>query len=331
MAGGLIARVGSLEAAADYMGNGAIEINMYEAEILDMVRRSGVALQRINPVDATGHPHRYFEETAIGTATTTDPRNISPTPTGPTRVERSAFIKAFTCQTNFSMFDLEVTKQQGRFGNLEAKDIQDIVNAILVLQGQLIWQGNDTSLSAPTTQQYMSMLSQITQQGTIAPGASIVDGIKAQVAAMVANPTYVVRPTAIYANPITIDLIEREAKATNLNLNEAVLPQGITVTAIRTQAGDLPLIPEPFLIPATASAYGFAAPPTGLRNHFLVIVTEPMIERPVIHGNTGNMNPRIFQLGLLAGLQGQYVGIMFDTLLVKAPSYGHAVVVLQRP
>jgi hypothetical protein len=321
----------ALQASADFLGNGAIEINLYEPEIMDQVRRNSVARQRFRAVDATGHPHRYFEETAIGTATTTDPRNISPTPTGPTRVERSAFIKAMTCQTNFSMFDVEVTKQQGRFPQLEAKDISDIANAILILSGQMIWTGNDTSLAAPTTQQYMSVISQITQQGTIGAGASIVDGVKAQVALMMANETYVVRPTAIYANPVTVDLIEREAKASEINMNMATVVPGVSVPSIRTQAGDLPLIQDPFLVPTTGAQFGFPAPPVGLRNHWLVIVSEPEIERPVVHGGTGNMEPRLFQLGLLAGLQAQYVGILFDTIIVKGPSYNHAVVILQRP
>jgi hypothetical protein len=43
---------------------------------------------------------------------------------------------------------------------------------------------------------------------------------------------------------------------------------------------------------------------------------------PVIHRGDGNLNPRLFQLGLLAGLQGQYVGIVFDALVVKGATTG---------
>ena len=42
----------------------------------------------------------------------------------------------------------------------------------------------------------------------------------------------------------------------------------------------------------------------------------------MIHGGDGNLNPRLFQLGLLAGLQGQYVGIVFDALVVKGATTG---------
>ena len=168
----------SLNAAADFLGNGAIEVNRYESEIYDAVVRTSHFLNRVDAKPATGHPHRYFEETAIGTATWTDPRSISPTATGPTRVEQAAFIKAITSQTNLSLFDIDVTKQQGQYAYLEAKDIQDAVNAIVRLEAGAVWAGTDTSLSAPTTTQYMGLLSQITQTSTIAVGASIVDGLK---------------------------------------------------------------------------------------------------------------------------------------------------------
>jgi hypothetical protein len=60
--------VGSVQAAADYLAPGAIEVNRYQAEIFDLVRRRFVLGQRINQVPATGQPSRYFEQLAIGTA-----------------------------------------------------------------------------------------------------------------------------------------------------------------------------------------------------------------------------------------------------------------------
>ena len=50
---------------------------------------------------------------------------------------------------------------------------------------------------------------------TIGTSASIVDGIKSAVAQMVANNGYQVRPTAIYANPVLLDLIDREMKTSS--------------------------------------------------------------------------------------------------------------------
>lgn len=319
-----------MKAAADFLGNGALEINRYETEILDIVARSSVFLNRVNSKPATGHPHRYFEETAIGTAAFTDPRNIAPTATGPTRVENAAFIKAITVQTNLSLFDVDVTKQQGQYAYLESKDIEDAVNAIVRLEAAAVWNGNDTSLSSPTTSQYMGLLNQITQTSTIAPGYSIVDGLKSQVAAMVARTDYDIEPTAIYLNPVLADYIDREIKANHLETAEVTVA-GMKVTGIRTQAGVLPLIADRWLPSASGSAYGFSAPPAGNKNYFAVIVTEKFVEMPFIDGGTGNPKPRIFQLGLLAGLQGQYVAIHFNTVIAKAPSYAHAIVAVQRP
>jgi len=319
-----------LNAAADFLGPGAIEINKYQDEIYDIVRRKSVALQRFDKVPATGHPHRYFEQTAIATAAFTDPRTIVPSPTSATRLERSAMIKALTAQTNLSLFDIDVTRQQGQFARLEAKDINDIVEAIMVLEAANVWNGNDTSLTTPTTQQYVGLLTQITQQATIAPGSSIIDGLKGQIAAMVANVTYDVKPTAIYLNPILADYIDREAKAAKIELKEETVG-GVVVTSLVTQAGRLPLIGDAFLPSASGALYGFGAPPAGNKNYFAVILTEKDVEMPYIHGGDGNPNPRLFQLGLLAGLQGQYVAVHFNAIIAKAASYAHATVAVQRP
>ena len=48
---------------------------------------------------------------------------------------------------------------------------------------------------------------------TVTTSMKIVDGIKSAVAQMVANNGYHVRPTAIYANPVLLDLIDREMKS----------------------------------------------------------------------------------------------------------------------
>ena len=320
-----------IKAAADFIGNGAIETERYESEIYDIVRRTSVTLTRLPAVPATGAPHRYFEQTAVVAAGFTDPRNISATPGGPTRVERSVVVKAIVDQTNLSIFDVDVTKQQGQFAYLEAKDLEDLVSGIELTRAAGVWAGTDTSLTTPTTNQYVGLLEQITNQTTVAQGASIIDGIKSAVAAMVANTTYKVRPTAIYVNPVLGDYIDREAKAMEIVLQPMEVGVGMVVNALNTQAGRLPIIPDPFLPITASAAYGFGAAPTGFNNYFVAILSEGDIEIPYVDGGKGNPNPRIFQLGLLGGLQGQYVGIKFDAVVAKGPSYAHAVVCVIRP
>lgn len=318
-----------MQAAADTLANGAIIVNEYESEIADIVRRNSVFIQRVMAPPASGAPHRYFEQTGIVAATFTDPRNITPTPGGPTRVERSAALKAITAQSNFGLFDVQVTQQQGNFAYVEAQDINDITNGITVKAAANVWNGSDTSLTTPTTVEYMGLLRQITNTAQVAIGASIIDALKQKVAVMFANATYGVRPTAIYINPILGDFIDREAKAMAMKMSEMVVG-GVTVTAIETQAGRLPLIPDPFLPATTDTSYGFTTPGSGNSNYFAVIVTEPWVEMPYINPN-GSKDPQIFQLGLLAGLQRQFVGVWFNTVIAKGPSYAHAVVAVTRP
>lgn len=318
-----------VQGAADFLGNGAIEVNLYESEIIDIVRRESVFRQRIQSVRATGHPHRYFEQVLIGVGGFTDPRNLAPTPTGPTRLERVGMIKALINQINLTLFDVQVTQQQGMFTGLEAKDIEDCVNGIVVAAAPAYWTGTDTSLVTPTTDQYVGVLTQITLQYTVAAGASMVDGIKYAVATMMANTTFKPRPTAIYMNPVLGHYFDTEAKTNNITSGTMVVA-GVTVRNLETQAGLLPLIADPYLPSSTGAAYGFAAPATGFKNYYAVITTENEIIRPYISGASQNPNPQLFRLGLQSSLSGQYVAVQFDAIIVKGASYMHAIVAVQR-
>src|SRR5271170_1922103 len=241
-----------LNASADFLGPGAIEVNRYQTEIFDIVRRRGVFGQRIKQVPATGHPSRFFEETAINSPTAAqafvDPRNIQAVVGSPTRVERSVPLKALVSQINYNLFDLEVGVQQSQFAYLQAKDLADSVVGVLRTHDVALWNGNDTSLATPTTPQYFGVINQIEAGGnttTIATTSSIVDGLKSTIAQMVSSSSFDVRPTAIYANPVLLDLIDREMKAEfNVVLSTVQITGGLTVKALSTQAGELPLIPE---------------------------------------------------------------------------------------
>ena len=122
------------------------------------------------------------------------------------------------------------------------------MDGVLRTHDVALWNGNDTSLSTPTTTQYFGAIGQIVAGGnttTVGTTASIVDGLKSSVAQMVASSSYGVRPTAIYANPVLLDLIDREMKSEfNVVLNTKVIEGGFTVKTLATQAGELPLIPE---------------------------------------------------------------------------------------
>src|SRR3954452_15455289 len=160
-----------LHAAADFLGPGTVEVNSYQTEITDIVRRRGAFGERIKQVPATGHPSRFFEETAIPSPTAAqafvDPRNIVPTTQSPTRAERSVPLKALVSQINYNLFDLEVGSQQSQFAYLQAKDLADAVEGIMRTHDKALWNGTDTSMSAPTTTQYYGAAGQITDGGNI--------------------------------------------------------------------------------------------------------------------------------------------------------------------
>lgn len=324
-------RVGDIRAAADFLGPGSIETNRYQAEIFDLVRRRFPFGQRINQVPATGQPSRWFEQVTIASATRTDPRNIAAVASQPDRQERYVTLKALVAQINYSIFDVEVNQQQGQFAYLEAKDLTDTVDAVLKLHDIDLWTGNDTNLITPTTVQYFGVSGQIfnavyPQTGTnpvnpvdsIGATDSLVDSYKTQVANMVARQDYEVKPSAIYLNPILADLFDQEAKAVQLYFNEVEVIPGVIVKALPTQAGLLPLIPDASI--SNLSASGSTKVYTGF------ILTEEFVE---YHWLTSPV-PRVFQLGLVGNLAGQFVIVKFGAPVVKGAAYAHAAVLTVR-
>ena len=311
-----------IHAAADYIGPGAIEVPLYQTEIFDICRRSSPFGQRIKQVPATGHPSRFFEETAIpnpGTSGFVNPRSISPAVVSPTRVELSVPLKAIVSQINYNLFDIELGDQQKQFACLQAKDLVDTVSGVMVTHDIALWNGNDTSLSAPTTTQYMGAVAQIAAGGnsaTVGSTGSIVNGLRTAVAAMCANTGFYVRPTAIYANPMLLDLIDQEMKSEfNVVLNTGPITGGITVKMLSTQAGDLPLIPDWSLGYTGTIGSGSASLPA-------YIVTEDLIEYHWL----GDPTPRVFQLGLPNSLTYQYVAVKFGAVVVKGANFAHCLV-----
>lgn len=305
----------TLEAAADFMGPGAIELPKFETEILDMVRRRGALGQRIRTVVATGQPSRFFEQRTIATGGFVNPRLITTTPSAPLRSERAITIKALAGQINFGLFDVEVTRNQGMFSQLVAKDVDDLVTGILRQSDEALWSGSDTDLANPTTDEYVGGLTQINRTFLVASGASIVDAIKAEIASIVSNRKFEAKPTAIYVHPQTLELIEREERLNHRQMSEVDVTNrdnaviaGLRVPAITTAAGKLPFIPDWSLPEPVASAHE-----AGKLDYKLVIVSEDLIEYHYVT----TPDPRVFVLGLLNNLATQYVAVMFGAVVFK--------------
>lgn len=321
--------VGSISAAADFLGPGAIEINRYQTEIFDLVRRRFVLGQRISQTPATGQPSRYFEQLSIATASTTDPRIISTTASQGNRQERPLTLKAYVGQINYGIFDLEVNQQQGQFAYLEAKDLTDTIDAVLKLHDLHLWTGNDTDLVIPQTTQYFGISGQIVsaanigginQVKTLNSTESLVDGYKGQIALMASRQDFEVRPSGIYLNPLLSNLFDQESKTVQLYMNAVEVIPGVIVSALPTAVGELPLIPDAGLTNLAQPGSSTVKQLTGF------VMSEEFVE---YHWLTSPV-PRVFQLGLLGNLAAQYVIIKFGSVVAKGAAYCHSAIVTAR-
>jgi hypothetical protein len=316
-----------MSAAADYLVPGAIEINRYQTEITDLVRRRFPFGQRVNNTPATGQPSRWFEQLSIPTAQFSDPRALTQTAGQPQRQERVLMLKALTNQINYGIFDVEVNQQQGQYSYLEAKDLADTVDGVLKLHDSNLWQGNDTDTMVSTSNQYYGVSGQCFTAAAltganavlnIASTGSLVDGVKLAVANMVVRQDFEVRPTALYANPLLLNLFDKEAKNTQVYPNQIEILPGVIVEGIPTQAGIIPLIGDPSI--TTWPGGGALSIYTGF------LLTEDMVE---VHYLTDPL-PRVFQLGLAGNLAAQYVIAKFSAVVVKGSTYSTQVLTTTR-
>ncbi|MBR1579748.1 MAG: hypothetical protein IJ668_04545 [Selenomonadaceae bacterium] len=304
--------------AADYISTGAIHVPVFERQIMDRTKKRGTLLQRIQTKAATGHPTRYFEKEAhTSKHSWIDPRAIDHAlNTEITRVERSAYIKALVDGITFTLFDYEVTQQQGLFGNLQAQDLAEVVTDMLDAQDRAVWTGTADSLMDSTKKDYCSLITQITKTGTILSGVRLTTAIIEAVAALMYNKQYKVTPTAIYMNPLDkaeLDTQEMEAKDKVKTYDVEILP-GIVINGIMTSAGILPIITDIYC-------------PKGK----IAILDESLIERQYVTSAT----PRLYQIGGGEDIKNQkhdlatrYIAILFDTFIVRAPSYGHMILTI---
>lgn len=294
-------------------GNGFIHLPIWEDVILDMVGKRGTMLSRIQTKKATGNPTRYVEkEKATKTATFQDPHALGKkTMFTPKRVDKSAFIKAITNEIEFSHFDREVGEQQNIFTGLTESDIRDMVSDLLTLQDAKLWTGNDTSLSTSSTNEYVGLLTQITQKAEIGKGVNILDAIRTEVARLASQTDYDVRPSVIVVNPLTLDLIEQEeqARPNAVKQYEVELTGGIKVKGVMTAMGVLPIITDPYL-------------PLDSTKHKIAVLSENLLVRYYV----GSDKPRIFGFGIQdESLNQKYMALQYDCIVAKGANYAHTI------
>lgn len=296
-------------ATADYIGNEGIEVPVFEKTILDNTRKRGTLLQRVKAKPATGHPTRYFERVPHDSKHAfIDPRKIDHALDTKIDIEeRSAYIKAMVDGITFTKFDREVYNQQGStFGDFEAHNLSEVITDMLDAQDKAVWTGAATSLMDYSSAEYCSLLTQITNKGTIAKDARLTKGIAANVAALMNNAKYNASPTAIYMNPLDVEKLNEQEmdEKDKIKIYDTEVTAGIRVPAIMTAAGILPIVADRYC-----------------PQNKIAILNENLLERQYV----ASAAPRIYQLGTEKDLATRYIAVLFDTFIVRGGDYGHMI------
>lgn len=311
---------------ADANGMGLLLTPQFEREIADITRGRGVLGQLLSMTPAVGHPARYFEQAILPNGQAfSDPRTLSFTNANNganLRVEKAAFVRALTGGIQFGLFDQQTQAQTSIFPQLVAKDLKDMLTGLYRTADIALWNGTAANLTDGASIQFCGIQTQITNTFAVATGSDIVDAIRTKVAQMMSNPNVTVKPTHIFLNPMLLDIIEKEIKNASttskmIDAGEVEVVPGVTVRAINTVAGKLPLVPAWEM----ATKAGTAA---GTTDYPIAILSMDLIENLFISPN-GSSDAQLFKLGLVSDLADKYQAVMFQTgAIVKHAGLAHA-------
>ncbi len=292
--------------AATTFSNGAILIDEYDNLVFDDLRRNFPVWNRIDKRLAPGETTGGFDQTAIAAARSAAVRSLAFSATSPSRSARTRRdIKAIVCDLSFTMFDRSVYQQQGRrFGNLEQKDINDLMNACFNQWNTLFYTGDATG----TPVQFDGLRNLVTASETIGATTSIIVSISNRITNMLNQTTKIVRPSAIYTNAVIQFRIEQELLKMGQKLVYSPIQVGqavFQVAQISTPVGMLPLIVDPFnaSIAGTPVVY-----PT-------FIVSEDKLSWQYIEPlQAAGAEPKTFEISLANDLDQEYKTVMFGAM-----------------
>ena len=293
--------------------------------IKDILSRDTQMRSRIQSKPEGLETFRWVEQTGIArNAAFSDPRTIAPTQTkSPTRVEKLAKMKCITSRITYGFFDSALTRN-GTFASVLEKDMRDAVTDCLGTSNAAIYNGTDTSYGTPTTNEYFGIMTAITNTATLDNTKTLAEEIQSQVAKMMNKKFGVARslPTAIYMNPLTVNLMAQQeaAKANNMRIFTNSITPGVLLPSIQTAAGVLPVIADPEI---DLNANG--TDPTKY-DHKVLILNENQITRHYfVDGQRSYGDPVVFKLGLTESLVDDYVIFMADNIVVNYPDVAHEI------
>ena len=309
--------------ASTTFANGAILVDDYDKIVFDDLRRNFPVWDRISKSLAPGETTGGFDQTAMGAARSAPVRNLGFTATSPTRSARTGrSIKAVVSDREFTLFDRSVYQQQGRrFGNLEQKDINDLMNACLLQWNTLFYTGDATG----SPNEFDGLRNLVTATETVLSTSSVVRALTNRISNMINTSSKIVRPTAIYCNAMVKQMIELELLKVGQQLLYAPIAGLRSVFEcyqLSTPVGMLPLIIDPFNAAVAGSVTVY---PT-------FIVSEDKLDWQYIQplGNPG-AEPKTFEISMVNDADQQYKTVMFGALeLLGGTSHHYRVNVQNR-
>lgn len=272
-----------------YDSDHVIVIGDYDHVLHDYLKRDFAISVKVNSVKALGYPHNWNEQKAIPHNTTAiDPRTGFTTygpgaipsykpPTLNTNYDRDnwkkAFVRCYATGIRYEFFDKKMAADYGSFEDLIAKDTNDMMVDFTKTQVNDFWNGtSDMEQLDASNLTYSGVISQITDVTPIASGNNIADSIITKMTNMMARLDYTNYPDVIAMNPATYDIIVKQEQARQNYIREyttEIIP-GVSVPAIMTPMGQIPILLEPFIKPETAD---------GKMTHKIVALNTSMIDR----------------------------------------------------
>ena len=307
-----------LEAATSFVDGGII-IDEFDDDIFDDVLRNYILWGRVDKRPAPGETTGGFDQTAVGDASSRDPRTLTFSAISASRNARSRkTIKAIVANREFTLFDRSVVQQQGRpFSDLTSKDVQDLVTANLRKWSSEVYEGDSGSDSTEFDGLRTLLNGDIR---TIIATDSIANGLDDIIVEMTNRSDRDVMPTAIYTNAKVVQHLIREFEAVGDKLRtEQILVNGSPrqMFMLPTAIGMLPLIPDRFNRSVAGTPLLF---PT-------FIVTEDLLSWQFVRvlGNP-SPDPTTFEIALTNTLNQQFATLMFGAMELLGGTVHHKYV-----
>ncbi len=302
--------------AAVTLANGAILVDDYDDVVFDEVLRKYPLWDRIDKRLAPGENTNGFDQTAVGSARSAPVRNLSYSATSSSRAARTArAIKAIVANLEFTIFDRSVYQQQGRrFGDIEQKDINDLITSVLRRWQTLAYDGDITSDS----DEFDGLKALLGAGTTVLATASVLKAIQDEIVSLTNSTARDVMPTAIYTNAQVVLFLEQELLKAGNKLVYAPIQIGSSVfqvAQLATPVGFLPLFADPYnsVITGTPNTY-----PT-------YIVSEDKLSWQYVEVlGQGGAEPKTFELSMATDLDTRFATIQFGALELLGGTNHHS-------